>query len=207
MKMKFMTALLTATSAIFASEQMPTTNELPLEVKHKLADVKMNSSWFSYMRVAVSDSNPELARVLPGLGLGFRFGLPVGAIDVSASYTGTDVAAKGNYFYTLPRVSYFFYASPKKSQSFYAGAGLAYGGLQSTIKTAAGTAESVAFNGLIPSLSVGYEMNRNQNWRSFFQVDVSQPAVQTGRTYPYMQLASDAKKLGPVAECSVGFGY
>ncbi len=198
MKTKLVTMFLTAASAIFASEQMPTTKELPLEVKKNLVDANLNSSWFSYMRLGVSDARPnEITRVLPGLGLGCRFGLPVGALDISASYTGTDVAAKGRYFYTAPRISYFLYASPKKEQSFYAGPGLAYGGMK--------TLDDATFNGIIPSLSVGYEMNRLQKWRSFIQVDVSQPAFSTTTTKPFMHVASAS--LGPIAECSVGFGY
>jgi hypothetical protein len=198
MKMKLMTVCLTAASAIFAQEQMPTTRELPLEVKKSLADSQTNRSWFGYMRLGVSDARPnEMQNVLPGLGLGFRFGLPVGALDLSASYTGKDVRADGSYFYTLPRLSYLMYLSPKKEQSFYAGAGLAYSAMK--------TVDQQTFNGITPSVSVGYEMNRLQNWRSFIQLDVSQPALVTSYEKPFMQVASAS--LGPVAECSVGFGY
>jgi len=198
MKTKLMTVFLTAASAIFAQEQMPTTRELPLEVKKSLVDSQFNRSWFGYMRLGVSDSRPnEMKNVLPGLGLGFRYGLPVGALDLSASYTGNDVRADGTYFYTVPRLSYLMYLSPKKEQSFYAGAGLAYGALKNT--------DAATFNGIIPSVSVGYEMNRLQNWRSFIQLDVSQPAIATATQKPYMEVAKAS--LGPVAECSVGFGY
>jgi hypothetical protein len=198
MKTKLMTVFLTAASAIFAQEQMPTTRELPLEVKKSLVDSQTNSPWFGYMRLGVSDSRPnDMKNVLPGLGLGCRFGLPVGALDLSASYTGNDVRADGSYFYTLPRLSYLMYLSPKKEQSFYAGAGLAYGGLQNE--------DAKTFNGIIPSISLGYEMNRLQNWRSFIQLDVSQPALSTTTEKPFMHVASAT--LGPIAECSVGFGY
>lgn len=200
MKMKLMSVFLTAASAIFAQEQMPTTRELPLEVKKSLVDSQTNSSWFGYMRLGVSDSRPnEMKSVLPGLGLGCRFGLPVGALDLSASYTGYDVQAKESYFYTLPRLSYLMYLSPKKEQSFYAGAGLAYGGMKNK--------DAATFNGIIPNVSLGYEMNRLQNWHSFIQLDVSQPALTTTleKGKSFMQVAS--AKLGPIAECSVGFGY
>jgi hypothetical protein len=198
MKTKLMTLFVTAASAIFASEQMPTTQELPLEVKKSLVDTKLNNNWFGYMRLGLSDSRPnKIASVLPGLGLGCRYGLSFGALDLSASYMGDDFKADGTYFYTLPRLSYLMYSSPKKDQSFYAGAGLAYGGMRNK--------DATTFNGIIPSVSVGYEMNRQQSWHSFIQVDFSQPAFATHSEKPYMQVAS--AKLGPIAECSVGFGY
>ncbi len=202
MKKKLVTLFLTAASAIFAQEQMPTTRELPLEVKKSLVDSQTNRSWFSYMRLSVSNSRPnEMTSVLPGLGLGLRYNLSVGALDLSASYTGKDVKADGSYFYTLPRLSYLMYLSPKKDQSFYAGAGLAYGAMKNN------DAKTENFNGIIPSVSLGYEMNRQQNWRSFIQVDVSQPALTTTfeKGKSFMQVASAS--LGPIAECSVGFGY
>ncbi|MBF8263065.1 MAG: hypothetical protein HW387_730 [Parachlamydiales bacterium] len=202
MKKQFVTAFLTAASAIFA-DQMPTTQELPLQVKQTLVDTKDVRNWFGYMRLGASDSRPnEMERVYPNLGLGFRFGLPLGALDVSSSYTGTDVGAEGTYFYTVPRVSYFMYASPKKEQSFYAGAGLAYGGMKTREMLAK---KEAAFNGIIPSVTAGYEMNRHNNWRSFFQIDVSQPAFATSYAKPYATLASAT--LGPIVEASVGFGY
>jgi hypothetical protein len=197
MKTKLMTLFVTAASAIFASEQMPTTQELPLEIKKSLVPAQTSSDWFGYMRLGVSDSRPnEMTAVLPGLGLGCRFGLPVGALDLSASYTGNDVKAENTYFYTVPRLSYLLYLSPHKAQSLYAGAGLAFGGVKNK--------DATTFDGIIPSVSAGYEMNRLQNWRSFIQVDVSQPALSTAKG-TFMNVASAA--LGPIVECSVGFGY
>lgn len=207
MKTKFVIVFLTAASAIFA-DSMPTTQELPLQVKTALAEAKGVRNWFGYMRLGASDSRPnELAHVYPGLGLGFRFALPVGALDVSSSYSGSDVNAEGTYFYTVPCVSYLLYVSPEKDQSFYAGAGLAYGGLKTKemLKEMETNKDASPFNGVIPSVSVGYEMNRHNNWRSFFQIDVSQPAFSTSRAKPHMQLAN--ANLGPIIAGSIGFGY
>ncbi len=204
MKTKLMTVFLAAASCGFAADQMPTTKELPLEVKSKMVDMQMTpSNWFGYMRMGLSDSRPNnLERVVPGLGLGFRFGLPVGAIDVSASYTGDNYFQKADktyVFYTVPRVSYLYYISPAKDQSFYAGTGLAYGSLQSR-------EGKTKFFGLLPSISLGYEMNRLQNWRSFVQMDVSTPAVTTATVNPTSWTWASLDQ-GPVAELSVGFGY
>lgn len=201
MKMKLMSALFTAASAVgFAADPIAATNDLPLEVKQNLVDSKMERNWFGYMRMGLADSRPtDVKQVLPGLGLGLRYALPVGAIDISASYTGVEAFQDeaNTYFYTLPRVSYFYYATPAKQQSFYAGAGLAYGGLKGD--------NDASFTGIVPSATLGYEMNRHENWRSFVQLDVSQPAVATSTTNPYTKLAS--ADLGPIAEFSVGFGY
>jgi hypothetical protein len=200
MKKKLMTAFLTAASLGFAAEQMPTTKELPIEVKHKMVEpVMLNSNWFGYLRMGLSDSRANtMEKVVPGLGLGCRFGLPVGALDLSATYTGDNYWAKQKsyVFSTFPRVAYFLYLSPAKEQSLYAGPGVAYGIMQK---------KGVNFSGIIPSLSVGYEMNRLQNWRSFIQMDVSQPALSTDKVKPYMHKVS--MDLGPVLEASVGFGY
>ncbi len=201
MKMKLMSALFTAATAVgFTADPIATTNNLPLEVKESLVNSKMDRNWFGYLRMGPSNSRPtDIKQVLPGLGLGLRYALPVGAIDLSASYTGVDAfaAEATSYFYTLPRVSYFYYATEAKQESFYAGAGLAYGGIKGT--------DDASFNGIIPSVTLGYEMNRHENWRSFVQLDVSQPALSTSTATPYASVASAS--LGPIAEFSVGFGY
>ncbi len=201
MKMKLMTALFTAATAVgFAAEPIATTNDLPLEVKQNLVDGKMDRNWFGYMRMGIAESRPtDAAQVLPGLGLGVRYALPVGALDLSASYTGVDAFAEEatSYFYTLPRLSYLYYMTPTKQTSFFGGAGLAYGGLKGK--------GDASFSGIVPSVSVGYEMNRLENWRSFVQLDVSQPAFATLAERPFAKVASAS--LGPIVEFSLGFGY
>ncbi len=199
MKLKLMTALLTAaTATIFAQDAMPTSS-LPVEVTQALAQ-KNDRDWFGYMRLGLSDSRPtEIAHVLPGLALGVRYALPLGALDLSASYTGTQAFAseQNNYFWTLPRLSYLYYTSPTKQQSFYAGAGLAYAGMKAN--------DGALFYGLVPSASLGYEMNRLESWRSFLELTVSQPAVRMANEAPRISIAKAA--LGPIAEFSLGFGY
>ncbi len=196
-----MFAILTAVSSFgFASEPLATT-ELPLEVKQSLVNVKSVRNWFGYMRMGPS-SRPvgDAANVLPALGLGWRYSIASSAIDISASYTGVDAFAsnKESYSFTLPRVSYLYYFSPEsKAQSFYMGAGLAYGGSKT---------DAMAFNGLIPSLSAGYEMNRHQNWRSFMQLDVSHPTFATTLDKPFVHMAN-MNFSAITAEFSVGLGY
>ncbi len=222
MKTKLATLLLTAASGFgFAAELPMNHDSLPREVRLSLADARADRDWLAYVRMGLADSradNVNMTHVVPGLGAGVRYALPLGAIDLSASYTGTDAFAKEveSYFYTLPRATYLLYASPSRQQSFYAGAGLAFGGVKKTfvtpvvveaVATEVTLSSSETFTGLVPNVSVGYEMNRLQNWRSFIQLDVSQPAVAftTVKDKAFMSIA-DAK-FGPLVELSVGFGY
>jgi hypothetical protein len=115
------------------------------------------------------------------------------AIDISvnynARYTRDEEGKQDTYYYTLPKANYIHYISPMKSNSFYLGGGMAWGGLKT---------KSSEFIGLIPNIAAGYEMNRNAAWRSFFQLDVSQPAVAADRKYEFPK---------PYAELSLGAGF
>ena len=201
MKKRMTTAIFTLVAALaFANEPtaaLPlSASDLPLEKKTQLAEMpSSNDGSFTYLRMGVTDSYPaDSVQVVPGLGLGYRMNVGSGAVDLSANYTRGN--KEGAYFYTVPKASYFQYLTPKKNQSLYAGAGLAYGGLKSKSGT--------EFQGLVPSATLGFEMNRKSNWHSFAQFDVSQPALTfnsktilgTPDTYP-----------GPIAELSFGAGF
>ena len=118
MKTKLMTVLITAASAVgFAVDSMPTTKDVPLDIKPKLTPIKQTSNWFAYMCMGLSDSHLNTyEKVVGGLGVGCRFALPVGALDISGNYTGDNPwSEKKTYgFWTVPRVSYFYYFSPRK---------------------------------------------------------------------------------------------
>lgn len=150
---------------------------------------------FGYLKMEVSDSklSTENVKVAPGLGLGYRVVSGSSAIDISASYSGreerTEEGRKASYVYTLPKANYLYYLSGEKNYSAYAGGGLAIGGEKK---------EGSEFHGLIPNVSLGLEMNRNAAWRSFVQLDVSQPAIAASLrgTLP-----------GAFAEVSAGVGF
>lgn len=203
MKKALTTVILTLAAGFgFAQEAAPalTASDL-LKDKKTVISLEEKASpkkGFTYLRMGISDSYPanELKdmKVVPGLGLGYRLTSGPSAIDISASYnrryTKDDEGKKDTYFYTLPKANYLHYISPAKATSLYAGGGLAWAGLK--------TKEGNEFIGIVPNLAVGLEMNRNANWKSFVQLDVSQPAVAA---------ASKGEFPGPFAELSVGAGF
>jgi len=206
MKKTITTVILTIGTVLgFAQQTIPVQPEiklLPIEVNAQ-ANVEEKTSTakksFTYLRMGISDSTPaeqnlKDVRVVPGLGLGYRLISGPSAIDISASYNRRYVrdeeGKKDTYFYTLPKANYLHYITPASSSSAYVGAGMAWGGLKNKNKS--------EFIGLIPNVAAGYEMNRNAAWRSFVQLDVSQPAVAASRKNDFP---------GPIAELSVGAGF
>ena len=201
MKKTFATVILTLAAALVSADELSqalplSANQLPTEKKPVLAEKTSSDKSFTYLRMGITDTYPTSSvQVVPGLGLGYRLATGDGAVDISANYTrsGKDTA----YFYTLPKATYLHYASPAKNQSLYGGVGLAFGGLK--------TKDSTTFQGLIPNATVGYEMNRNANWHTFMQLDVSQPAVSVDFSKSFFSLPETYP--GPVAEFSIGAGF
>lgn len=203
MKSKIATILLTIAAATGYSEDILTQSSgisLPVEVK--LNEKVLPKHSFSYVRLGLGDKDAaHTFETIPGLGLGYRYALENAAIDVSANYTSQVVGSKvhHNYFYTVPKVSYLRYVSSDlAAQSIYYGAGLAWGGVRKS-------ADLTSFQGFIPNATVGYEMNRNQTFHSFVQLDVSQPIASVSRSND--NFISFAHLPGPLAEVSVGLGF
>lgn len=152
---------------------------------------------FGYLRMGITDSQLPTAdsvQVLPGIGFGYRLVSGSSAIDISASFNRRDVRSdegrEHTWVYNFPKVNYIHYVSSAKNNSFYAGGGLAMSGIKAR--------DDREFHGLVPNVAIGYEMNRNDAWRSFVQLDVSQAAI----------AASQKGNLpGPFAEVSVGAGF
>jgi hypothetical protein len=203
MKTTIATVILSiAAAAGFCDETsiIPASANIPTELKLSATTISKQS--FGYVRLGVSDKDAvNTFETIPGLGLGYRYGMKDSAIDVSANYTSQIVGSSVNdtYFYTLPKATYLRYISDDfQRASIYYGAGAGFGGLK---KVAASS-----FTGLIANATVGYEMNRDQEFHSFVQLDVSQPAtyVNSSSTKTFISW----KNLpGPLAEVSVGLGY
>jgi len=146
-----------------------------------------------YLRMNVMEPNPGSRRPpIPGLGAGYRRTVGKSAIDISAGYSK---GRSGSHhpkseLITLPKIGYLFYFSPIQAQSFYVGPAFALGRIRST----AGN----RFEGLIAGASVGYEMSRRSNMLSFFQLDVSLPAIPSKLT---------GKMPGVIAEFAFGAGF
>ncbi|MBS0626319.1 MAG: hypothetical protein JSS32_09740 [Verrucomicrobia bacterium] len=183
--------------AVDAAVEPITSSDIP-EMKKNALETTTAKSGFTYLRMGVADTQahqvPEFTQgfFTPGLGLGYRAEMGPSAIDVSASYTYGYAEDKEDrsYYYTLPKVSYYRFMTPETKSSFYYGAGLAWGGMKNKAKS--------EFIGIVPSATVGYEMNRKSDWRSFMQLDVSQPALAAMKSGDFP---------GPMAEFSIGFGY
>lgn len=202
MKSKIATVLFSLAAALgFADEAPINQPSINLLTELKTNEKSVSKKSFGYVRMGISDKDAvHKVETIPGLGLGYRYGLENSAVDVSANYTTQVVDKKLNdtYFFTVPKVSYLRYVSnDTQPESIYYGAGLAWGGVKKSADN--------EFNGFIPSATVGYEMNRNQTWHSFVQLDVSQPAAATAASWS--KPLTFANLPGPLAEISVGFGY
>lgn len=200
MKKTLIFSLIAGMSSLFAKEPFAkdpslvlSGEDLPEETKSSLVERMVErSKSFVYLKMSGADSQPtDSIKVLPGLGLGYRLNAGTSAIDFSvSSIWGRRTDGRRSYFYTVPKATYIRYFAPARNQSPYAGVGLAWGGLR--------TKDDREFEGIIPNATVGVEMNRNANWRSFVQLDVSQPAIaaKTKGDFP-----------GPMAELSIGAGF
>ena len=152
---------------------------------------------FGYVRMGVSDSqlSTKDAYILPGLGVGYRIVSGVSAIDLSAAFSRRDFrlgkTKEETYVYTFPKANYLYYTAPLlKETSFYAGGGAAWSSLK--------TNDGREFLGLVANLALGLELNRNAAWRTFFQLDVSQPAIAASQQGAFPR---------PFAEFSLGTGF
>jgi hypothetical protein len=190
MKKEITTAVLTlATAFAFAQDAIApvVVTDAPVKLEQKIAlpslEEKVSTRRsFGYLRMGISDSQlptQGTEQALPGLGVGYRVVVESSAIDISASYNrrdvNTDEGRQKTFVYLYPKANYLYYVSGDSSNSFYAGAGLAWGSVK--------TADEREFRGIIPNVTVGYEMHRKATIRTFVQLDVSQPAiaaVQTG---------------------------
>ena len=201
MKTKIASALLTiATTFGFAIEPSVNSISKPLSQnigpKVSLEEKLPPTKSFLYLRMGVSGKDVQAVDldVIPGIGLGYRLTSGSSAFDLSASFNRrkirTEDVKDSAYFYTLPKVNYLYYVSPASNTSFYAGGGLAWGKIEVN--------DDQRFLGLIPNAAVGLEMNRNAAWRSFIQVDISQPAFAA-------EIRGDVAK--PFAEVTLGAGF
>jgi len=196
MKKTITTAILTAVTALgFADAPIAKSlSDLSLD-RQATRNVEMNApkTGFAYFRFAAAESTPtKTVQVVPGLGVGYRMMVSNGAVDLSANYS----SAKGwkgesnSFFWTLPKASYVHYLNPTGNQSAYGGIGLAWGGLK--------TKDNREFEGVVPSATLGMEFFRKSAFRSFAELNVSQPAI--ARTV-------SNKFPGPLAELSIGAGF
>jgi len=168
----------------------------------KLTAPKATDS-FTYFRMGVTEAVPlDSVEVIPDVGVGHRYKVGTGAVDVSGNFTRNLKKDEGStYFYTAPKVSYLQYITPSKGQSLYAGLGLGFGGLQD--KNAA------KFLGFLPCATLGWEMNRASDHPLLAQLDMSQPIwdVSDRAFVERAWFDSAASGFHPVVEFSLGAGF
>lgn len=166
-----------------------------------------SSDGFLYVKMDVADTQvtqtpqwPYNTLFMPGLGIGYRRGT-VTAIDISIG--GSLKKDKGTYnmhCWSFPKMAFLRYLTPQKESSFYVGAGLNWGEISHKQKMSDLQKQRKSFLGLSPLARIGYEFNHGSknNWRSFFELEVSQPVLAVTKT---------GNLPGPIAELSVALGY
>lgn len=192
MKKMIITILTAVSTFAFANEPAvsKTFTDLSLDAKTLRKEAASVRRGFTYFRIAAADSYPvNSVQVVPGLGIGYRLTAGHGAVDVSANFNSSEGWGE-SYFWTLPKVSYVYYLNPVEDQTFYAGAGLGWGGLRAK--------DSRAFEGIVANATAGMEFFRSAAFRTFAELNISQPAVARAISGPFP---------GPVAEFSVGAGF
>lgn len=200
---KAIITVLTAFSVLAFANESSVAKTLPNISLDRTKDgnSSFNKQGFSYVRLNAADSDRKAPfQVFPGLGVGYRLMIGNGALDISAHFSsnqgyeyeiGKDEGEKTDrYFWTLPKLSYVHYATASKETSAYGGLGLAWGGLE------AGTDKH--FDGILANANVGVEFFRTSAFRTFAELNVSQPAIprSVSATFP-----------GPIAELSIGAGF
>jgi hypothetical protein len=195
--------VLTAFGYAQALPEQPVSNLVHVDVKPVAAVPAIETPVvakrsFGYLRLGISDSQVPTRsnmQMIPELGVGYRLDSgKSSALDFSASMSRRDFRTAGDkvraYAYTAPKVNWLYYVSPTKDNTLYAGGGAAWSGQRAK--------DGSEFQGITPNLAFGYEMNRNAAFRTFIQLDVSQPAV-----------AANLKGAfpGPFANLSLGAGF
>jgi len=129
---------------------------------------------FNYIKIGGALTTiGQKASFMPVVGIGKRLECPDFGIDYSATFgyaKGLATCERSNFFYSVPKILCLSYLDPCGCNSFYWGAGASWGGL---INKNSGQ----TFHGIMGEATFGYEMNRGRSFRSFIQLDISQPVI------------------------------
>lgn len=145
------------------------------------------------MYVGLSAGESAYVHGFPGCTVGYRKALDNAAIDVSATYSQQNSSHDQlSYFITAPKVTYLYYLQDN-DQSPYAGVGLAGGALNKDGKD--------KFVGIMPHITLGYELGRSQTWCSFLAFTAYQPLLPVNPVHSIKHLP------GPFGDMMVGIGF
>lgn len=170
-------------STLLAQETLPELTSNRIE-ENLLIEVAPERGGLFYIKMEASDAsrlNP-----IPGVGFGWRIYGDKSALDISFSA----IYGKHHHeYFTFPKANLYFYTNGDETNSLYLGGGLAWGSYE---------AQEKDFMGIVPNLTLGYEINRKGMIGSFIQIEVSQPAIPAYST---------GGLPGPFAELSIGAGF
>ncbi|MCB1113096.1 MAG: hypothetical protein H7A37_00925 [Chlamydiales bacterium] len=116
----------------------------------------------------------------PAVGIGRRYECGETAIDISINFSTEE--HQHSYIVTVPRIMYLVYTDPAANASCYYGAGLSY-----LIQQSRDDEDEITrkFEGIGGELAIGLEMQRNSPFRSFIELNLSQPIVPTNKKGSY----------------------
>ncbi len=213
--MKIVIALLTLVGAS-ASAQETTVEKItaPVQLKQEIHSfVKPAKNSFTYIRMSAAPVQGVGA--VPGIGIGYRLASGSSAMDLSANMGVSHQKHGSNAVsYTLPKANYLYYFTPTEDNSLYVGGGLAWGGIHTEVYDRQASihtdlyddeeddydhfSQRTDFDGIIANAAVGYELQRSKSFRSFVQLDVSQPTLAVSQRHAFPS---------PSAELSIGIGF
>lgn len=185
-------ALLTlSTTCVFAQENDTATNQI-IQTMTAPAPLskKGEKDSLCYLRMGVSPL--QAVGAIPGIGIGYRLYSGSTAVDFSTSVNGLCSEDAKAFTYMLPKANYLYFLTPAEKNSVYFGAGLGWGGIYKK------TEAKEEFNGLIANASLGYEIERKEDFRSFVQLDLNQPTIAASKQSAFP---------GPSAELAAGIGF
>lgn len=199
MKKTILTLLSLITTFAFAEDiSVPKTDELLQIAPAVITPTKKGTIYFRAITDSQAVYSPDL---FPGLGVGYRRSFGHSGVDLSFNFT----TGKGwsndqdSITWTSPKVSYLYYFDTLTSSSLYLGTGLGWGGSIFKKDDSNDQRQSFKFTGLIPHITLGYELLRTSAVASFFELNISQPLIPSsfrGNLRP-----------SPLLEFSVGAGF
>ena len=138
-----------------------------------------NRSSLYYMKLGAVFPPGDSAYVLPVYGIGTRFQRSYYGIDLSAN-----VATTGSINYLSLKGLFLFYPHPEKKNQFYLGIGPGIG-----YYTTAGLIDPYASRSHECTMAtlegvIGYELRHSQRFKTFVQLEPSQPVFQLTDDHP-----------------------
>jgi len=196
--------LTTLTSFADAAESAMIKNfsQIPADTKMTATEQAELKHGILYVRFFAADPSVLTQyQVHPGGGIGYRRVQGSKAFDIFGTWGGKGSLHKDAYTWTCPKVSYLHYVNPYADQTIYLGAGLGFGGIQSTRKIVKALEPTIIHNrfiGILGHVTAGVEWCRREACVVMSELSISQPLVPANHPTEIM---------GPSADLSLGLGF